>query len=125
MEKKKLLVVDDSPTMRNLLTFHLKRIPNIQIQEAENGVDALGKLQEGAFDLIVTDINMPVMDGLKFISAVRGEAKTKDLPIIIITTKGQDEDRKRGLELGADAYIAKPINSINLIDVTTRLLQGT
>lgn len=125
MEKKKLLVVDDSPTMRNLLTFHLKRIPNIQIQEAENGVDALGKLQEATFDLIVTDINMPVMDGLKFISAVRGEPRTKDVPIIIITTKGQDEDRKRGLELGADAYIAKPINSINLIDVTTRLLQGT
>jgi len=124
MEKKRLLVVDDSPTMRNLLTFHLKRIPNIHILEAENGVDALAKLQEGSYDLIVTDINMPVMDGLKLISAVRSDAKNKDIPIIIITTKGQEEDRKRGLELGADAYIAKPINSINLIDVTTRLLQG-
>lgn len=124
MDKKRLLVVDDSPTMRNLLTFHLKRIPNINILEAENGVDALAKLQESAFDLIVTDINMPVMDGLKLISAVRSEGKTKDIPIIIITTKGQEEDRKRGLELGADAYIAKPINSINLIDVTTRLLSG-
>lgn len=124
MEKKRLLVVDDSPTMRNLLTFHLKRIPNIHIIEAENGVDALAKLQEATYDLIVTDINMPVMDGLKLISAVRSDAKTKDIPIIIITTKGQEEDRKRGLELGADAYIAKPINSINLIDVTTRLLAG-
>lgn len=124
MEKKRLLVVDDSPTMRNLLTFHLKRIPNIHILEAENGVDALAKLQEASYDLIVTDINMPVMDGLKLISAVRSDARSKDIPIIIITTKGQEEDRKRGLELGADAYIAKPINSINLIDVTTRLLQG-
>ena len=124
MDKKRLLVVDDSPTMRNLLTFHLKRIPNIHILEAENGVDALAKLQETSFDLIVTDINMPVMDGLKLISAVRSDGRTKDIPIIIITTKGQEEDRKRGLELGADAYIAKPINSINLIDVTTRLLSS-
>ncbi len=110
--------------MRNLLTFHLKRIPNIHIQEAENGVEALAKLQENSFDLVVTDINMPVMDGLKLISAMRSNDDLKDLPIIIITTKGQEEDRKRGLELGADAYIAKPINSINLIDVTTRLLSG-
>ena len=124
MTSKRLLIVDDSPTVRKLLAFHLKRIPNVSIQQAEHGVDALAKLEETAYDLLVVDINMPVLDGLKLVSAVRSNERTKDIPIVIATTRGQDVDRKKAMDLGADAYIVKPVNGTNLIDITTRLLAG-
>ena len=116
------LVVEDSPTMRQLIAFSLKRFEGCRIVEAVDGVDALKKLSTDKVDMIVTDINMPVMDGLKLVKLVRENAKLKHLPIIIITTEGAEEDRERGLRLGANAYIAKPIQSSNLIKTITSLL---
>lgn len=116
------LVVEDSPTMRQLIAFSLKRFEGCRIVEAVDGVDALKKLSTDKVDMIVTDINMPVMDGLKLVKLVRENAKLKHLPIIIITTEGAEEDRERGLKLGANAYIAKPIQSSNLIKTITSLL---
>ena len=117
MEGLRFLVVEDSPTMRQLISFSLKRFKGCKIVEAVDGVDALKKLQTEAVDMILTDINMPVMDGLKLVSLVRQNAKTRDLPIIIITTEGAQEDRDRGLALGANAYISKPIQSSHLLKV--------
>jgi two-component system chemotaxis response regulator CheY len=88
-----------------------------------DGVDALKKLQTEEVDMILTDINMPVMDGLKLVSLIRQNPKTKSMPIIIITTEGAKEDRERGLALGADAYISKPIQSSNLLKVINDLLE--
>jgi two-component system chemotaxis response regulator CheY len=116
------LVVEDSPTMRQLISFSLKRFEGCRIVEAVDGVDALKKLSTEKVDMIVTDINMPVMDGLKLVKLVRENDKLKHLPIIIITTEGAEEDRERGLRLGANAYIAKPIQSSNLIKTITGLL---
>jgi two-component system chemotaxis response regulator CheY len=116
------LVVEDSPTMRQLIAFSLKRFEGCRIVEAVDGVDALKKLSTEKVDMIVTDINMPVMDGLKLVKLVRENDKLKHLPIIIITTEGAEEDRERGLRLGANAYIAKPIQSSNLIKTITGLL---
>src|SRR2546430_10817385 len=98
--------------MRQLISFSLKRFKNARIIEAVDGVDALKKLSgPDKIDLILTDINMPVMDGLKLVSLVRQNAQLKSIPIIIITTEGAEEDRERGLALGANAYISKPIQS--------------
>jgi two-component system chemotaxis response regulator CheY len=123
MDNTKFLVVEDSPTMRQLISFSLKRIKNSVIIEAVDGLDALKKLAgPEKFDLILTDINMPVMDGLKLVSLVRQSAHLKNIPIIIITTEGAEEDRERGLALGANAYIAKPIQSSHLIRTISELL---
>jgi len=93
MENANFLVVEDSPTMRQLISFSLKRFKNAKIIEAVDGVDALKKLSgPEKIDLILTDINMPVMDGLKLVSLVRQNAQLKNIPIIIITTEGAEED---------------------------------
>jgi two-component system chemotaxis response regulator CheY len=125
MEGLRFLVVEDSPTMRQLISFSLKRFKGCKIVEAVDGVDALKKLQQEEVDMILTDINMPVMDGLKLVSLLRQNAKTKNLPIIIITTEGAQEDRDRGLALGANAYISKPIQSSHLLKIITDLLEKT
>jgi len=117
------LVVEDSPTMRQLLAFSLRRLKDCRIIEAVDGVDALKKLTTERVDLVITDINMPMMDGLKLIAVIRGNARTKTLPIIIVTTEGAEEDRKRGLELGADAYIPKPIHPSELLKTVASLLE--
>jgi two-component system, chemotaxis family, chemotaxis protein CheY len=122
MENATFLVVEDSPTMRQLISFSLKRFKNARIIEAVDGVDALKKLSNERIDLILTDINMPVMDGLKLVSLVRQNAQLKAIPIIIITTEGAEEDRERGLALGANAYISKPIQSSHLIKTISELL---
>jgi|YNPBryBLVA2012_1023415.scaffolds.fasta_scaffold02271_2 two-component system chemotaxis response regulator CheY len=123
MEGLRFLVVEDSPTMRQLISFSLKRFKGCTIVEAVDGVDALKKLQTEKVDMILTDINMPVMDGLKLVSLLRQDPRTRSLPIVIITTEGAKEDRERGLALGANAYISKPIQSSHLQKVITDLLE--
>ena len=122
MSAATFLVVEDSPTMRQLLVFSLRRLKECRIVEAVDGVDALKKLTSERFDLVITDINMPMMDGLKLISLIRANARTKSIPIIIVTTEGAEEDRKRGLALGANAYIAKPIQPSDLLKAVAALL---
>jgi len=124
MPDHNFLVVEDSPTMRQLITFALKRIPGSKVVEANDGIDALKKLSTQKFDIILTDINMPIMDGLKLVSMVRNDPVHKAIPIIIITTEGADEDRKRGLALGANAYIAKPIQTADLLSVVNEIISG-
>ncbi len=110
-----ILVVEDSPTMRQLISFAMKRIQGAKVIEATDGVDALKKLSGDKVDLILADINMPVMDGLKLVSLVRGNPEYKDIPIIIITTEGAEEDKKRAMSIGANAYLPKPIQTQELI----------
>jgi two-component system chemotaxis response regulator CheY len=118
------LVVEDSPTMRQLLVFALKRIPSVVTVEANDGVDALKKLATGEKpDLVLTDINMPIMDGLKLVQRVRSDERLRDIPIIIITTEGGAEDRARALALGANAYITKPIQAPQVIRQVKELLK--
>lgn len=112
----RFLVVDDSAAMRQLITFALRRMGNVEIIEAADGVDALKKLPTGRFDLVITDVNMPVMDGLKLVKLIKTNPTYKDVPVIIITTEGASEDREKGLALGATAYIAKPIQTSNLLE---------
>jgi two-component system chemotaxis response regulator CheY len=123
MQEFKVLIVEDSPTMRQLISFALKRLRGIRVVEASDGVDGLKKLSTEAFDLIFTDINMPVMDGLKLVSLVRSDPNHREIPIVIITTEGAQEDRERALALGANDYITKPIQPNRILDVTRSLLK--
>ncbi len=122
MASVKILVVEDSPTMRQLIGFALKRLQDAEIMEAKDGVEGLKKLNSDTFDLIITDINMPVMDGLKLISLVRRDVNYRNIPILIITTEGGAEDRERALALGANAYITKPIQAGTVLDTAKNLL---
>ncbi len=122
MSEYNVLIVEDSPTMRQLISFALKRLRGIRIVEANDGVDGLKKLSAEKFDLIFTDINMPIMDGLKLVSLVRNDANYKTTPIVVITTEGAQEDRERALALGANDYITKPIQPNRILDVAKALL---
>ncbi len=117
------LVVEDSPTMRQLIVFALRRLQTLKVTEADDGLDALKKLQAAKFDILITDINMPMMDGLKLVGHVRKDAVHKDIPIVIITTEGAAEDRQRALALGANAYITKPIQAPQVINTVKELLK--
>jgi len=118
-----VLVVEDSPMMRQLLVFALSRVKNLRVTEADDGVDGLRKLAAAKFHIILTDINMPIMDGLKLVKRVRSDPAHKDTPIIIITTEGSDEDRQRAMQLGANAYITKPIQAPQVIAKVKELLR--
>jgi two-component system chemotaxis response regulator CheY len=115
-----ILVVEDSPTMRQLIGFAIKRIPDSKVIEASDGVDALKKLSSEKIDVILADINMPIMDGLKLVSLVRSNPSYKDIPVIMITTEGAEEDKNRALAIGANAYLTKPIQTQELM----RLISG-
>jgi two-component system chemotaxis response regulator CheY len=108
--------------MRQLIVFALKRLRGLHIVEANDGVDGLKKLSSEKFDLIFTDINMPIMDGLKLVSLVRNDPTYKEVPIVIITTEGATEDRDRALALGANDYITKPIQTTKILEAARRLL---
>ena len=123
MSEYNVLIVEDSPTMRQLISFALKRIRGVKIVEANDGVDGLKKLSAQRFDLILTDINMPIMDGLKLVSLVRNDGNYKSIPIVVITTEGAQEDRERALALGANDYITKPIQPTKILDVAKNLLK--
>jgi two-component system chemotaxis response regulator CheY len=123
MAKHRILIVEDSPTMRQLLVFALKRMKDVEIVEAQDGMDGLRKVTSDHFDLALVDINMPVMDGLKLISLIRGEENLKAMPICVITTEGATEDRERALALGANEYLTKPIQANRVLAVSKSLLK--
>ena len=123
MDKHRILIVEDSPTMRQLLVFALKRLKGAEIVEAQDGMDGLRKVTSDDFDLALVDINMPVMDGLKLISLIRDEESLKQMPIVVITTEGASEDRERAIALGADEYLTKPIQANRVLQVAKALLK--
>jgi len=121
---KKVLIVDDSATMRMLLSTTLRKALAVYVTEAVNGIDAIEKLQKHDFDLVLTDMNMPEMDGAQLVSKIRSSLN-KNIPIIIITTKGEEGDRDLGLSLGANGYLTKPINNHELKETVSRFLMGS
>ncbi|MEN8159914.1 MAG: response regulator [Myxococcota bacterium] len=123
MERQRILIVEDSPTMRQLLRFALKRLPGTEVVEAGDGMDGLRKLTSDHFDLALVDINMPVMDGLKLIHLIREEETLRGMPIVVITTEGAEEDRARALALGADEYLTKPVQAGRVLQVVKGLLK--
>ncbi len=123
MAEHRILIVEDSPTMRQLLIFALKRLKGVDIVEANDGMDGLRTVTSDYFDLAFVDINMPVMDGLKLISLIRGEQSLEGMSICVITTEGASEDRERALSLGANEYLTKPIQANKVLAVAKSLLK--
>ena len=123
MERRRILIVEDSPTMRQLLVFALRRLKGVEIVEAQDGMDGLRKVSSDRFDLALIDINMPVMDGLKLIRLMRGEESLRQVPIVVITTEGADEDRQRAISLGANEYLTKPIQANKVLAVARSLMK--
>lgn len=125
MEPKTFLVVDDSATIRQLLTLTLRKFDGgaeLKIIEATDGREALEKVRMAHYDLVLTDIKMPNMDGLEFLNRVRTELENTTLPIVIISTKGEEDDVARGMALGATAYLTKPVSAPKLLETIARIL---
>ncbi|MDC0708973.1 response regulator [Stigmatella sp. ncwal1] len=122
MTQIKALVIDDSLAMRRSLMHALQRLGGVVCTEAEDGADGLKKFTQGDFDLVLTDINMPLMDGLKLISHIRQTAENREVPIVVITTEGAVADRERAMALGASAYLVKPVQSKVVLDTVKELL---
>ncbi len=119
---KNVLIVDDSATMRMLISLSIRKImDSIRITEAENGLTALSQMQQQDFDLVFTDMQMPEMDGGRLIQRIR-EQVSKDLPVIIITTQGEEHARNLGLSKGANGYLVKPVSSRELRETVMRYL---
>ncbi len=105
---KHILIVDDSKTIRNLVSFILKK-EGYKVTMAEDGLDGLEKLYAADdIDLVISDINMPNMDGFTFIRTVREQEAYRNLPIVVLSTEGQEKDIKLGISLGANLYMVKP-----------------
>jgi len=105
---KHILIVDDSKTVRNLVAFILKK-EGFKVTTAEDGLDGLERLYSAErIDLIISDVNMPRMDGFTFIKNVREQEAYRDTPIVVLSTEGQDKDIQTGMNLGANLYMVKP-----------------
>jgi two-component system chemotaxis response regulator CheY len=119
----RILIVEDSPTMRSLLIAALDELSEpAKIVEVENGFEALRLLPRGSWDLIITDINMPDINGLELVSFVKDNDAYRSIPLIIVSTEGSERDRTKGLELGANAYLVKPFEPQDLRDLAEDLL---
>ena len=121
-----VLVVEDSATMCSLIAATLEEIGvPLKVTEVPSGFEALRLLPRESFDLIVTDINMPDINGLELVSFVKGNAAYRSIPLIIISTESSDRDREKGLSLGADAYLVKPFDPDDLLRIAHDLLSSS
>lgn len=120
---KNILIVDDSKTFRKMVISVISKLGNIQFEEAESGLYALEKIALKPIDLVILDLNMPDMHGLDVLRFLRSSETYRDLPIIVLTTRGDEAMRKQALEEGANIYITKPFNPSELIDNVKKLLE--
>lgn len=118
-----ILVVDDSPTIVKFVSFSLKN-RGFDVLTASDGMDAIEKLSNhpAPIDLIITDLNMPNVDGYEFISTLRRNSRYQEIPIIILSSENDEADKKRGLDSGASSYLVKPFKSSILLHEVSKYL---
>ena len=120
----KILVVEDSPTTRAMIISAIEEVAGgLEIFESKNGFEALKLLPHHSFDLIITDINMPDINGLELVSFVKRNQAYRHIPLIIITTEGSERDREKGISLGANEYLVKPFNPEMLQNVVKKYIK--
>ena len=117
-----VLVVEDSSTMRQLVCMALRKIEGIVLVEAGDGKDALNKLSEITPDLLLTDLNMPELDGFALIQEVRSQPAFAKLPILVLTTAGALQDKERANSLGVTGYVTKPIRPDEIVSAVRQAL---
>ena len=118
----KILVVDDDKTTRKLLNLFLKA-KGYEVVTAENGLDAMEKLGTQNINLVVTDMNMPYMDGIELTRNLRSDDNWKNIPIVMVTTEADDDEKKKAMDAGVDDYIVKPANAEQITDSIKRILK--
>jgi two-component system, chemotaxis family, chemotaxis protein CheY len=121
---KRLLIVDDSKLMRDMVAACLRPIGAVSFEYAGTGLEAIERLALGDFDLVVLDLNMPDVGGIEVIEFVRSQDKLRTLPILIVTTRGDDASRARVLDAGASSFLPKPFAPEQILDEVRRLLPG-
>lgn len=104
----RLLIVDDSKVMRDMVAACLRPLGDVSFEFAGSGLEAIERLALGAFDLVVLDLNMPDVGGVEVIEFIRSQDKLRTLPVLVVTTRGDDASRTRVLEAGASGFLAKP-----------------
>ena len=119
----KFLIVDDFSTMRRIIRNLLKEIGYANADEAEDGQAALTKLRGGAFDFVVSDINMPNMNGFELLTSIRGDAALKHIPVLMVTAEARKEDIVTAAQSGASGYIVKPFTKATLEEKLLKILQ--
>ena len=123
MERARILVVEDSAVMRQLMGRAIDGVAEVEgWDEAENGIEALRKLAAAEYALVLVDLNLPVLDGLKLIERIRKDRDSAATKIMVVTTDSNEEDRRRAMQLGADAYLLKPIQLQALRDAIARAI---
>jgi two-component system, chemotaxis family, chemotaxis protein CheY len=119
---QKVLVVEDSQLLHRMFDMILARGPGFQVVHAMNGKDGLDKLAENPdVEVILLDINMPQMNGLEFLSKIQAEPQLRTIPVVIVSTEGKEEDILRGLKAGARAYLKKPFQAQDLLQVIEKV----
>jgi len=121
---KNVLVVEDSKAIRSMIRVSLEEAGGFFAVEAGNGFEALKTLPTRRFDLIITDINMPNINGLELIGYVKSNPTYRDIPLIIVSTEKSEADKKRGIALGAAGYVVKPFRKEELMGMVTKVLGG-
>ena len=126
MKKLKVLIVDDSSVMRKIVERALRQagLELTEVVEASNGAEALAQAEKGGLDMILSDINMPVMDGLEFLKSLAGVAAAKGVPVIMITTEGSEARVVEALSAGAKGYLRKPFTPEQVKERVAPLLGG-
>ena len=119
----RVLVVDDSRVMRAYIRGALKESLDCAVVEAASGFEALRLLPRETYDVVITDINMPDINGLELIRFVRKSERHREVPIVIVSTQSSDRDRERALELGADRFLGKPFRPEDIVDAVSRVVQ--
>ncbi len=114
IENTKILVVDDFSTMRRIVRNLLKELGFANVQEAEDGIDALNKLRSDQFDFVVTDWNMPNMTGIELLRGIRADTNLKHLPVLMVTAEAKKENIIEAAQAGASGYIVKPFTAATL-----------
>ena len=115
--------MEDSGATRELLRAAVESLLEVEVHMAESGFEALKVLPRHRFELIITDINMPDINGLELINFVKKNPHYRDTPLFVVTTEGREQDRDRGLQLGADEYVVKPFVAERLCDLVRRYLK--
>lgn len=119
--KRVILVADDSPTIRKFVSVALS-VKGYEIISCSDGMEAMEKLPSSKIDLIITDLNMPNIDGFELIRSVRSNIEFKDLPIIVLSSLGSNDDIQKGLEYGANSYIVKPFDPKRVVYEVSKYL---
>ena len=119
---RSILIVEDSTTTRALIKAIIEEMGDFQTVEASSGFEALKLLPTQEFDLVITDINMPDINGLELINFMKKNSKYMNVPLVIVSTERSEEDRKRGMALGAKAYITKPFKAYELQEIIKQVI---